>query len=154
MTCIARVGHGCGSAAAVAVRRPTPAMALHKARCTVICTSLDLPKHTAATRSSERTSLALRPLQHRVEELEPLLLQIAQHVFGDGWKGLPDQDVESERRRDPLTSALLRAICCSKASAVVSCHAMTRKPIRSSAARVACGVDRKLMLLSLAQGAG
>src|SRR5262245_36962040 len=99
MTCIARLGHGCGSAAAVAATSATPAMALHKARYIVICTSLDLPEHTAATRSSERTSLALRPLQHRVEELEPLLLQIAQHVFGDGWKGLPDQDVEPERRQ-------------------------------------------------------
>src|SRR5262245_44936969 len=99
IACIARLGHGCGSAAAVAATSATPAMALHKARYIVICTSLDLPEHTAATRSSERTSLALRPLQHRVEELEPLLLQIAQHVFGDGWKGLPDQDVEPERRQ-------------------------------------------------------
>src|SRR5262249_7128644 len=99
MTCIARVGQGCGSAAAVAARRPIPAMALHKARCTVICTSLDLPEHTAATRSSERTYLALCPLQYGVEELEPLFLQIAQHVFGDGWKGLSNQDVEAERRQ-------------------------------------------------------
>src|SRR5215467_5117392 len=111
MTCIARVGQGCGSAAAVAARRPIPAMALHKARCTVICTSLDLPEHTAATRSSERTYLALCPLQYGVEELEPLFLQIAQHVLGDGWKGLSNQDVEALQQQ--MAAAIRsRAPCC------------------------------------------
>src|SRR5258708_11544921 len=106
MTCIARVGHGCGSAAAVAARSPTPAMALYKVRSSVICTSLDLLEHSAAARSSERTDLALCPLQHGVEECEPLLLQIAQHVFGDGWKSLPNQDMEPERRQRPALERL------------------------------------------------
>src|SRR5438067_4612015 len=44
---------------------------------------------------------ALDPLDHRIEELHPLLLQTAQHVFGDGWKSFADQNVKAERRQRP-----------------------------------------------------
>src|SRR5262249_810910 len=40
---------------------------------------------------------ALDPLKHRVEKRDPLLLQIAQHVFGHHRISLPDQDVKAER---------------------------------------------------------
>jgi len=40
---------------------------------------------------------ALDPLQHRVEEPDPLLLQIAQHVLYHRRISLPDQDVKAER---------------------------------------------------------
>src|SRR5262249_9942496 len=53
---------------------------------------------THAPRGPAGLSWALDPFDHRIEELHPLLLQIAQHVFGDGWKS-SDQDVKAERRQ-------------------------------------------------------
>ncbi len=42
---------------------------------------------------------ALHPLKHSVEEFEPILLQIPQHVFGDRRKLRADQDVQAEWRQ-------------------------------------------------------
>src|SRR2546423_12204475 len=46
-----------------------------------------------------RPDSGLGPLKHGVEELHLLLLQIAQRVFGDGWKSFADQDVKAEWRQ-------------------------------------------------------
>jgi hypothetical protein len=42
---------------------------------------------------------ALHPLKHGVDEFEPVLLQIPQHVFGDRRELRADQDVQAERRQ-------------------------------------------------------
>ena len=39
----------------------------------------------------------LDPFKHRVEKRDPLLLQIAQHIFGHRRISLPDHDVKAER---------------------------------------------------------
>jgi hypothetical protein len=96
----------------------------------------------------------LHPLEHRVKEFQPFLLQIPQHVFGNRRKSLSDDDVKAERRqrsrleRLRASHLLLQGLLgCVLPGDSAETDALERGPGRLRR-------DQKLMLLSPAHGVG